>query len=71
MAKVQEMFFVKACEGRRVRDSETFHVLAPEGEWKPKNTYWLRRVRDEDVIEVEEPKIEAVKSIKHKSVNKE
>ena len=35
-----------------VRDPETRRPLAAKGEEKPKNTYWLRRLRDGDVVEV-------------------
>jgi len=35
-----------------VRDPETRHPLAAKGETKPKNSYWMRRLRDGDVVEV-------------------
>lgn len=34
-----------------VRDPSTFKALAPEGEWKALSPYWLRRLRDKDVID--------------------
>lgn len=33
-----------------VRDPETGVPLAHEGEWKTRNQYWTRRIRDRDVI---------------------
>jgi hypothetical protein len=36
-----------------VRDPHSRQPLKPEGEWKPKSTFWIRRLRDGDVIEVE------------------
>lgn len=44
-----EEFFVKEKPGCVVNDPDTGKRLAPEGEWKPTNTFWLRRVRDEDI----------------------
>lgn len=40
-----------AREGLIVRDPVTHAALAPEGESKPLNTYWRRRLRDGDVVE--------------------
>lgn len=37
---------------RLVRDPKTRAPLKQRGEVKPRNTYWLRRLRDGDVIEV-------------------
>jgi len=34
-----------------VRDPDTGKPLAAEGEKKPKTSYWLRRLRDGDVVE--------------------
>ena len=34
-----------------VRDPATLRALKAEGEYKPKNTYWLRRLKDKDVVE--------------------
>jgi hypothetical protein len=34
-----------------VRDPVTFRPLKAEGENKPKTQFWLRRIRDRDVIE--------------------
>ena len=39
-------------KGQIVRDPITYKALKPAGEVKPRNSYWLRRVSDGDVIEV-------------------
>lgn len=38
-------------EGRRVRDPHTHLLLSEKGEWKVMNTFWHRRLLDEDVRE--------------------
>ncbi len=38
--------------GLLVRDPESRKPLKPEGEEKPRNTYWLRRIKDQSVVEV-------------------
>ncbi|NOI29554.1 DUF2635 domain-containing protein [Vibrio coralliilyticus] len=35
-----------------VRDPETRQPLKAAGEVKPRNTYWLRRIKDKSVVEV-------------------
>lgn len=35
-----------------VRDPETRQPLKAAGETKPRNTYWLRRIKDKSVVEV-------------------
>ena len=47
---------LKPAAGKLVRDPVTRKHLAEEGELKPKNTYWRRRLRDGDVVEVSTPK---------------
>jgi hypothetical protein len=47
-----EKKILKPCVGRRVRDPETLKVLDEAGEEKALSSYWLRRLRDGDVIEV-------------------
>ena len=42
--------------GRQVRDPVTMRPLAAEGEEKPRDTYWLRRLIDGDVTEAQPPK---------------
>ncbi|MGH8426380.1 MAG: DUF2635 domain-containing protein [Gammaproteobacteria bacterium] len=41
-----------ASDAVRVRDPRTGRALAKDGETKPRNSYWLRRLRDCDVVEV-------------------
>lgn len=41
-------FKIKPKQGVTVKDPKTFKPLKPEGENKPRNTYWLRRVQDGD-----------------------
>jgi len=43
---------IKPADGLTVRDPETRHPLAAKGETKAKNSYWMRRLRDGDVVEV-------------------
>ena len=45
---------VKPKKGLLVRDPETREPLKAKGEEKPRNTYWLRRIKDESVIELTE-----------------
>ncbi|AWW56532.1 DUF2635 domain-containing protein [Pasteurella multocida] len=37
----------------KVRDPETFEFLSEKVEAKPRNAYWLARLRDGDVVVVE------------------
>lgn len=45
-------FFIKPQKGLTVRDPETREPLKADGEEKPRNTYWLRRLRDKDVAKM-------------------
>lgn len=45
-----KIFVVPGFEGAVVRDPKTLLKLKPEGEWKPRNSYWLRRVLFKDVM---------------------
>lgn len=42
---------VKGKVVKMVRDPVTYQALKVEGEIKPRNSYWLRRMSDGDVIE--------------------
>jgi hypothetical protein len=42
----------------RVRDPKTGAPLAASGEWKARSQYWTRRLRDGDVIEVQQAEVE-------------
>ncbi|MGL4225950.1 MAG: DUF2635 domain-containing protein [Vibrio sp.] len=44
-----ETIKVKPLNGLIVRDPETREPLSLEGETKPRNPYWLRRVKDKSV----------------------
>lgn len=49
--------------GAVVRDPETMQPLAEAGEHKPLSTFWRRRLRDGDVVEVkaEKPSLASTK----------
>ena len=61
---MSEMFVLKPAPGRLVRDPFTGAKLAPEGEPKPQETYWLRRVAAGDAIVVEATTQKAPKAAK-------
>ncbi len=46
----QETVFVKPADGRLVRDPVSRKPLADDGETKPRNSFWLRRIRCGDCI---------------------
>ena len=48
--------YLKPVDGIQVRDPRTALHLAVEGEDKPLNTYWRRRLKDGDVILAEKKK---------------
>ena len=39
-------------KGKSVLDPITYKALKATGEVKPRNSYWLRRIKDGDVVEV-------------------
>jgi Protein of unknown function (DUF2635) len=45
---------IKPKPGLIVRDPVTYRPLAVEGEDKPRDQYWMRRLRDGDVVPVEQ-----------------
>ncbi|PWD90547.1 DUF2635 domain-containing protein [Ignatzschineria cameli] len=47
----QNQIFIKAADGRSVRDPETKQLLDEAGEFKPRNGFWLKRLKQGDVIE--------------------
>lgn len=47
---------LKPKEGYIVRDPQSHRPLKAEGEDKPRSQYWLRRLRDGDVVEVGDDK---------------
>lgn len=50
-----KLFLTPARPGLIVRDPETGKALAAEGECKPRDTYWIRRINDGDVIAAAPP----------------
>ncbi|EJB0095757.1 TPA: DUF2635 domain-containing protein [Escherichia coli] len=46
------MLKIKPAEGKTIRDPLTMELLAPEGEEKPRNSFWIRRLVAGDVVEV-------------------
>lgn len=53
--------FIKPAPGCLVRDPRTLKPLDAEGEAKPKNPYWLRRLREGSVVKIDRPKASAAK----------
>lgn len=47
--------FVKPAAGRNVRDPATKKHIPAEGIQVPRSSYWLRRLRDGDVLAAEAP----------------
>jgi hypothetical protein len=48
---------VKPAEGRAVRDPQQhYRLMPPEGGNVPDNTFWQRRLRDGDVVMIEDDK---------------
>ncbi len=53
---MNNQFFIKPANDQvAVRDPKSGRALAAEGEYKPQNSYWMRRLRDKDVIEATPP----------------
>ncbi len=48
---MSDLFLKPAKPGLIVRDPITRNPLAAEGETKPRNSHWLRRLKDGDVVE--------------------
>lgn len=44
-------FYIKPADQRLVRDPVSGAPLNADGEYKPMNSYWLRRRKDGDVVE--------------------
>ena len=61
---VSMKIFVKPASGKRVLDPKTKKELPEMGMEVPKNSYWLRRLRDGDV---ESPPVRGSKELKAKS----
>ncbi|AKL43307.1 TPA: DUF2635 domain-containing protein [Serratia marcescens] len=54
-------FTIKPAPGRAVRDPLTLALLPANGDRKPRSGYWLRRLIDGDVVEVETQKAKSPK----------
>lgn len=52
-----QMFIAPAKTGLIVRDPVTGNPLAAAGEYKPRNSYWLRRKKDGDVVAATPPEM--------------
>lgn len=46
------MLKIKPAEGKAIRDPLTMKLLSPQGEEKPRNSFWIRRLAAGDVVEV-------------------
>lgn len=46
---------VRPAPGIVVRDPATRRPLSPDGETKPRNSYWLRRLAASEVVEIKQP----------------
>ena len=58
-------FFIKPASGLRIADPKTGEYLPEDGMLMPKSAFWLRRLKDGDVVEaaqVSEPQKPAKKS---------
>lgn len=55
-------FYIIPADGKSVRDPQSGIALPPEGAAKPKTGYWLRRLRDGDVIVKQAPALRVVPS---------
>jgi len=52
--------FVKPAVARNIiRDPSTRIALAADGEWKPANSFWLRRIAQGDVVDLTKQQTQA------------
>lgn len=49
---MNDVLKIKPAEGKAIRDPLTMQWLSRDGEEKPRNSYWLRRLADGDVVGV-------------------
>ena len=47
--------YIKPKQGLVVRDPATFKRLPEEGDWVTLNSYWTRRLGDQDVVKANPP----------------
>lgn len=48
---MRNVFVKPAAAGAIIRDPGTQIALAASGEWKPANSFWLRRIAQNDVVD--------------------
>lgn len=56
-----QSFFIKPAPGLRIADPKTGVYLPENGALMPRSGFWLRRLKDGDVIEVKDPEANPVK----------
>ena len=52
-----DKIFIKAVNGRSIRDPDTKELLSESGELKPRTGFWLKRIKQGDVVESKAPKV--------------
>ena len=62
MAQQNTIKIKPARNGLVVRDPRTGEPLDPRGQLKPRSNYWMRRLRDGDVVDVNARKRSASKT---------
>lgn len=58
------VFYIRPVDGLRIADPETGAYLPPEGAVMPRSGFWLRRLKDGDVIETAKIAPAAPKDVK-------
>lgn len=53
--KHPENFLIKPAPGLRIADPKTGVYLPEKGAVMPRNAFWLRRLKDGDVVEIKNP----------------
>lgn len=51
--------FVRPADGLKIRDPETGNYLPETGQIVPRSSFWLRRLKDGDVVESTAPSASA------------
>ena len=69
--KSNKLHIKPARPGLIVRDPVTLKPLPPHGATVPRESYWLRRLRDKDVVETTEQEIRAGKAKADEAAKKE
>lgn len=50
-----ESFFIKPAPGLRIADPKTGIYLSEKGALMPRSAFWLRRLKDGDVVAIKNP----------------